>query len=59
MVLSLQDEADGGASICWRGVAPPSGETYANQAVGDCNGCHVQASANDSVWDTPLQLSGF
>lgn len=57
--FSLQDAPDGTAAILWRGVVAPSQETYANQPIGDCNGCHTQASSNDSVWDSALQLSNF
>lgn len=57
--FSLQNNTDGTVNILWRGVVPPAGETYANQAIGDCNGCHVLASGNDSVWDSALQLSTF
>jgi hypothetical protein len=56
--FSLQDNADGTATILWRGVAPPAGEVYAGQAIGDCNGCHLP-TRNDSVWDSALQLSSF
>jgi len=56
--FSLQEASDGTVTILWRGTVAPAGETYANQAIGDCNGCHV-ASRNDSVWDTPLTLSSF
>jgi hypothetical protein len=56
--FSLKDAADGTASILWRGVVPPTGEVYANQAIGDCNGCHTQTT-NDGVWDAALQLSKF
>jgi len=57
--FSLQNNADGSVNILWRGVVAPAGETYANQAIGDCNGCHTAASANDDVWDEALQLSSF
>jgi hypothetical protein len=57
--FSLEDNADGGVTELWSGVVAPPGETYANQAIGDCNGCHAQAAANDYVWDTALQLSNF
>jgi hypothetical protein len=57
--LSLQDNADGGAEILWSGVVAPPGQTYANQAIGDCNGCHEMAVENDYVWDSALQLSNF
>jgi hypothetical protein len=57
--LSLQDNADGGAEILWDGVVAPAGQTYANQAIGDCNGCHGVAVGNDYVWDSALQLSNF
>jgi hypothetical protein len=56
---SLQDNVDGTVTILWGGVAPPPGQTYANQAIGDCNGCHTLASSNDYVWDSALQLTNF
>jgi hypothetical protein len=43
----------------WRGATPPSTESYAGMALGDCNGCHSQAADNDYVWDKALQLSNF
>ena len=57
--FSLQNNADGSVNLLWRGVVAPAGETYANQAIGDCNGCHELAKKNDYVWDTALQLSKF
>jgi hypothetical protein len=56
---SLQNNADGTVSELWNGTIAPGGETYANQPIGDCNGCHAMVSKNDSVWDTALQLSNF
>jgi hypothetical protein len=56
---SLQNNSDGSVNMLWRGVVAPAGETYANQTIGDCNGCHAAASANDSVWDEALQLPNF
>jgi hypothetical protein len=56
---SLLDNADGSVTILWNLTAPPPGETYANQAIGDCNGCHGVVKDNDYVWDTALQLSSF
>ena len=57
--FSLQNNTDGSVNILWRGVVAPAGETYANQAIGDCNGCHALAVGNDYVWDSALQLSSF
>ena len=57
--FSLQNNADGSVIILWRGLVAPPGQTYANQAIGDCNGCHTLAAANDSVWDSALSLSNF
>ncbi len=59
--FSLQDGAPGDddcATILWR-VAAPSSETYFGTPSGDCDGCHLQAGGNDSVWDSALQLSHF
>ena len=57
--FSLQNNADSTESILWRGLVAPPGQTYANQAIGDCNGCHGQVADNDYVWDSALQLSNF
>jgi hypothetical protein len=56
---SLEEADDGSITILWSGVVPPPGETYANQTIGVCNGCHTKATSNDSVFDTALQLSDF
>jgi hypothetical protein len=57
--FSLEDNGDGTVDILWQGVAAPPGQTYANQAIGDCNGCHMQVASNDYVWDSALQLTNF
>jgi hypothetical protein len=57
--FSLQDNVDGTVTVLWDLTAPPPGQTYANQAIGDCNGCHAVVKNNDYVWDTALQLSSF
>ena len=57
--FSLQNNTDGSVTILWRGLVAPPGQTYANQAIGDCNGCHTLAASNDNVWDSALQLSSF
>jgi Cytochrome P460 len=57
--FSLQDQTDGSVTILWDLPVPPPGETYANQPIGDCNGCHALAKSNDYVWDSALQLSKF
>jgi Cytochrome P460 len=56
---SLQNNADGSVTPLWGSVVAPPGQTYANQAIGDCNGCHAQVADNDYVWDLALQLSSF
>jgi Cytochrome P460 len=57
--FSLADKTDGTVSILWEGLAAPLGQTYANQAIGDCNGCHEQVADNDFVWDSALDLANF
>jgi hypothetical protein len=57
--FSLKDAPDGSVTVLWRGTIPLAGETYSNQPIGDCNGCHSLANRNDSVWDTALELSSF
>ncbi len=56
---SLQDNGDCTVTVLWDGPVAPAGETYSGQTVGDCDGCHTQAKANDYVWDTALELSNF
>ncbi len=57
--FSLTDNTDGTVTILWRNVVAPAGETYANQSIGDCNGCHALVSSNDYVWDSALDLTNF
>jgi Cytochrome P460 len=57
--FSLQNDPDGGVTPLWGNVVAPAGETYANQVIGDCNGCHALVAGNDYVWDSALQLSNF
>ena len=46
MGLDLSD--DGGVSINWRGAVPPPNAGYGPSQQA-CNGCHLQAIANDCV----------
>ncbi len=48
--------ADGSASIKWRGLGPPSGESYGGDKNGGCNTCHGAAKANDYVLTKGLTL---
>jgi hypothetical protein len=41
--------------IQWRGVAPPTGETYAS--CGPCTSCHAGATTNDCVLAPEMSLS--
>jgi hypothetical protein len=49
--------------IAWRGLEPPEGEEYAlfsgadtgEDAVGDCNTCHLSAFGNQYVFSIPLE----
>ena len=56
---SLQADANCNVTELWDGPVAPAGETYSGQTVGDCDGCHTLAKANDYVWDEALQLSNF
>ncbi len=62
-MVSLAQTGDAGAActvtVLWRGIQPPPTETYSANTALDCNTCHGMASANDYVWDTALELSGF
>jgi hypothetical protein len=51
-------EAAPGATVLWRGVGPPAGETYGGDPTG-CNSCHAACTDNDSVCSTRVRLSGF
>jgi hypothetical protein len=55
--FELRPRADGTLAIVWRGINPPSGEGYGGEAVGGCNGCHLQAAHNDYVQTPSLALS--
>ncbi len=57
--FSLHQNDDCTVSLLWSGPVAPAGETYAGTPAGDCNACHAQASDNDFVWDSALQLSNF
>lgn len=48
--------ADGSATIKWRGVGPPSGESYGGDKNGGCNTCHGAAKSNDYVLTKGLTL---
>jgi hypothetical protein len=56
--FSLKENADCSVVVLWSNT-PPANETYAGLPVGDCNGCHMQVSDNDYVWDSALQLTNF
>jgi hypothetical protein len=56
--FSLQNATDGSVNVLWR-TTPLTTDTYRNQPIGDCNGCHGAAKPNDYVWDTALQLTSF
>lgn len=47
--FELRRREDDTLAIVWRGVNPPSGEGYAGDPLGGCNGCHQMASKNDYV----------
>jgi hypothetical protein len=57
--FSLHNNGDGSVTVLWQGLQPQAGQTYANQPIGDCNGCHTGAASNDYVWDDALQLTNF
>jgi hypothetical protein len=58
--FELQNTADGGVLIVWRGIGPPVGGcSYLGTVGGGCNMCHGAADDNDSVLAAPLRLSNF
>jgi hypothetical protein len=58
--FELQNTADGGVVINWRGYGPPSGSSdiYGGDPT-ICNTCHLIAARNDDVWSSALQLTNF
>lgn len=60
--LELDHIDDPVPRIAWRGSVPPDGEDYAlfadtdtaDPTLGDCNGCHLSAFANQYVFTIPL-----
>ena len=57
--FELKPDTTGKPAIAWRGIAPPSGETYAGVMGGSCNDCHAKATDNDYVPSVELSLSLF
>lgn len=56
--FELRNAAGGGAGILWRGVGPPTGESYLGNVEGGCNACH--GGGDDvSILLPALQLSSF
>lgn len=56
--FELQPNTATSVTILWRGVGPPTGESYGGDPT-TCNNCHAQAAANDFVWSPALQLGAF
>lgn len=58
--FELQNTANSGVVINWRGYGPPSGsgEVYGGDPT-ICNSCHLIAAANDDVWSSAVQLANF
>jgi hypothetical protein len=55
--FELAEDA-GAVSIIWRGVGPPSGDTYGGDPDG-CNLCHKACAANDYVCSPVLQIGSL
>ena len=58
-LFELTPNANGGATIVWRGTAPPLGDNYAGMSGNSCNQCHAGASNNDFVPSPQLSLGSF
>jgi hypothetical protein len=56
--FELQNLADDGVQIVWRGVGPPDGEGYGGDPNSGCNDCHTP-DRNDSVLAPALDLRNF
>lgn len=56
--FELQPNSVTSVTILWRGVGPPTGESYGGDPT-TCNNCHSQAAGNDFVWSSALQLATF
>jgi hypothetical protein len=57
--FELRRREDDSVGIVWRGINPPSGESYGGDPMGGCNGCHQMATKNDFVHAKTLQLSAL
>jgi hypothetical protein len=56
--FELRNATDDSASIFWRGVGPPAGETYLGNVEGGCNACH-RGGDDVSILLPTLRLSNF
>jgi hypothetical protein len=46
--------------VVWRGVGPPTNDSYGGDPEGGCNSCHARCgAANDFICSSALQLSRF
>ncbi len=54
--FELENTGTDDVIIVWRGVGPPSGETYGGDPNGGCNKCHVDCG-NDAVCAKALDLT--
>ncbi len=53
-------EAAGQVLIVWRGLGPPTNESYGGNPDGGCNSCHKSCGAgNDYICSPVLQLASF
>jgi hypothetical protein len=56
--FELRTPAEGTSGILWRGVGPPSGESYLGNVEGGCNACHVGGD-DVSILLPALRLTNF
>jgi hypothetical protein len=56
--FEIAEDAGGAVSIIWRGVGPPSGDTYGGDPNG-CNVCHAACADNDHVCSPVLQIGSL
>jgi hypothetical protein len=56
--FELRSTPEGSAGILWRGVGPPTGESYLGNVAGGCHACHIGGDDN-SILLSAIRLSNF
>jgi hypothetical protein len=54
--FELEEHAEQGVHILWRGLGAPDGESYGGDPEGTCNSCHRRGEHSDFVKSAALSL---